>query len=135
MSTMGQSGYTLRDVLKQTESDVDQFVEGARQFDATTRDLQLKYDNRDSLSYWERIKIVAQIFGHNKKTFYFERNFLTAHGLHNRSWFKHMVFASGRFTGYAGQTLPGIREAIEDGSFDRLVSWLGKLSKALKRVF
>ncbi len=35
-------------------------------------------------------------------------------GLPGRSWYKNLVYAPGRFTGYGAKTLPGIREAIED---------------------
>ena len=44
------------------------------------------------------------------------------------------MFASGRYTGYAGQTWPGIREAVEDNDIDRAVKWLGLAAKAVKRV-
>jgi len=39
-------------------------------------------------------------------------------GLPVRPWFKNLVYAPGRFTGYGAKTLPGIREAIEDERFD-----------------
>jgi len=35
-------------------------------------------------------------------------------GLPGRSWYKNLVYAPGRFTGYEAKTLPGVREAIED---------------------
>ena len=35
-------------------------------------------------------------------------------GLPGRPWFKNLVYAPGRFTGYGAKTLPGVREAIED---------------------
>ncbi len=43
-------------------------------------------------------------------------------GLPGRPWYKNLVFAPGRFTGYGAKTLPGVREAIEDrrwGDADR----------------
>ena len=39
-------------------------------------------------------------------------------GLPGRPWFKNLVYAPGRFTGYGAKTLPGVREAIEDERFD-----------------
>ena len=39
-------------------------------------------------------------------------------GLPGRQWFKNLVYAPGRFTGYGAKTLPGVREAIEDERFD-----------------
>ena len=35
-------------------------------------------------------------------------------GLPGRDWYKNMITAPGRFTGYGAKTLPGIREAIEE---------------------
>jgi N-acetylated-alpha-linked acidic dipeptidase len=35
-------------------------------------------------------------------------------GLPGRPWYKNLIYAPGRFTGYRAKTLPGVREAIED---------------------
>jgi N-acetylated-alpha-linked acidic dipeptidase len=35
-------------------------------------------------------------------------------GLPGRAWYKNLIYAPGRFTGYGVKTLPGVREAIED---------------------
>jgi N-acetylated-alpha-linked acidic dipeptidase len=35
-------------------------------------------------------------------------------GLPGRTWYKNLIYAPGRFTGYGAKTLPGIREAIEE---------------------
>jgi N-acetylated-alpha-linked acidic dipeptidase len=35
-------------------------------------------------------------------------------GLPGRSWYKNLIYAPGRFTGYGAKTMPGVREAIED---------------------
>jgi len=35
-------------------------------------------------------------------------------GLPGRAWFKNLIYAPGRLTGYGAKTLPGVREAIED---------------------
>ena len=43
-----------------------------------------------------------------------ERSMLTKDGLPGRSWYRHMVYAPGLFTGYGVKTLPGVREAIEE---------------------
>ncbi len=36
-------------------------------------------------------------------------------GLPGRPWYRNLVYAAGRFTGYGAKTLPGVREAIEEG--------------------
>jgi len=39
-------------------------------------------------------------------------------GLPGRSWYKNLIYAPGRFTGYDPKTLPGVREAIEEERWD-----------------
>jgi N-acetylated-alpha-linked acidic dipeptidase len=43
---------------------------------------------------------------------------LREQGLPGRPWYKHMIYAPGRFTGYGAKTLPGVREAIEERRFE-----------------
>jgi N-acetylated-alpha-linked acidic dipeptidase len=38
-------------------------------------------------------------------------------GLPGRPWYRHLIYAPGRFTGYGAKTLPGVREAIEEDRF------------------
>jgi N-acetylated-alpha-linked acidic dipeptidase len=52
-------------------------------------------------------------------------------GLPGRPWFKNMVYAPGRFTGYGAKTLPGVREAIEERRFDDANTMAGRTAKAL----
>jgi N-acetylated-alpha-linked acidic dipeptidase len=47
-----------------------------------------------------------------------ERKFLNPAGLPRRPWVENVLYAPGWYTGYGVKTLPGIREAIEDGRFD-----------------
>jgi N-acetylated-alpha-linked acidic dipeptidase len=35
-------------------------------------------------------------------------------GLPGRSWYRHLIYAPGYYTGYGVKTMPGIREAVED---------------------
>ncbi|ATQ43363.1 transferrin receptor-like dimerization domain-containing protein [Caulobacter mirabilis] len=35
-------------------------------------------------------------------------------GLPGRPWYRHLIYAPGRFTGYGSKTLPGVREAVEE---------------------
>ena len=35
-------------------------------------------------------------------------------GLPGRPWFRNLVYAPGRLTGYGAKTLPGVREALEE---------------------
>jgi len=47
-----------------------------------------------------------------------ERALTKDHGLPKRPWYKHHIYAPGFYTGYGVKTLPGVREAIEQGEFD-----------------
>jgi N-acetylated-alpha-linked acidic dipeptidase len=42
---------------------------------------------------------------------------LLSEGLPRRPWYRHLIYASGFYTGYGTKTLPGIREAIEQGDW------------------
>ena len=44
-----------------------------------------------------------------------ERALTQSEGLAGRPWFKHMIYAPGRLTGYAAQFLPALEDAISDG--------------------
>ena len=40
-------------------------------------------------------------------------------GLPDREWYQHQVYAPGFYTGYGVKTIPGVREALEQGQSER----------------
>lgn len=52
-------------------------------------------------------------------------------GLPGRAWYRHMIYAPGRFTGYDAKTLPGVREAIEERRFDDANVYAGRIAAVL----
>jgi N-acetylated-alpha-linked acidic dipeptidase len=48
-----------------------------------------------------------------------------------RGWYKNMIYAPGRFTGYGAKTLPGVREAIEDERWADVDTYVAMIGKAL----
>ncbi len=46
-----------------------------------------------------------------------EQSLIVDVGLPGRDWYKHLIYAPGRYTGYEPKTLPGVREAIEEERF------------------
>ena len=42
-----------------------------------------------------------------------ETDLLSPHGLPNRPWYKHTIYAPGEFTGYSAVVIPGVNEAID----------------------
>jgi N-acetylated-alpha-linked acidic dipeptidase len=49
-----------------------------------------------------------------------------------RGWYRNMIYAPGRFTGYGAKTLPGVREAIEDERWEDADMYAGLVGKALE---
>jgi N-acetylated-alpha-linked acidic dipeptidase len=52
-------------------------------------------------------------------------------GLPGRTWYKNLIYAPGRFTGYAPKTLPGVREAIEEERWDDVDRYAIRTAAAL----
>ena len=48
-----------------------------------------------------------------------------------RGWYKNMIYAPGRLTGYGAKTLPGVREAIEDERWEDVDAYAALIGKAL----
>jgi N-acetylated-alpha-linked acidic dipeptidase len=48
-----------------------------------------------------------------------------------RGWYKNMIWAPGRLTGYGAKTLPGVREAIEDERWADVDTYSTLVGKAL----
>lgn len=77
----------------------------------------------------------------NKALYHAEQQLLLTNGLPRRAWYKHTLYAPGFYTGYGVKTLPGIREALEQGnwqeaqeqitaaagSIDKLAAYLQKI--------
>ncbi|KAI9759909.1 MAG: hypothetical protein M4579_002034 [Chaenotheca gracillima] len=73
--------------------------------------------------WWQKVKLYYEVRLVNSKYKYFERQFLYAKGLDGRSWFKHVVFAPGLWTGYAGATFPGLVESIDAKDWKNVQKW------------
>jgi N-acetylated-alpha-linked acidic dipeptidase len=43
-----------------------------------------------------------------------EQTLIAPKGLPGREWYRHMIYAPGKYTGYGAKTLPGVRESIEE---------------------
>jgi N-acetylated-alpha-linked acidic dipeptidase len=60
-----------------------------------------------------------------------ERKFLNADGLPRRPWTQNILYAPGWYTGYGVKTLPGVREAIEDGRYTEASAQLTIAAQAI----
>ena len=57
---------------------------------------------------------------------------MSDHGLPNRPWYKHEIYAPGFYTGYAVKTIPAVREAIEQKQWQLADEQIGVVSKVLE---
>jgi N-acetylated-alpha-linked acidic dipeptidase len=53
-------------------------------------------------------------------------------GLPRRPWMKHLLYAPGWYTGYSAKTMPGVREAIEEGRYAEAETQIGLVARALQ---
>lgn len=60
-----------------------------------------------------------------------ETQLTEAHGLPEREWYTHMIYAPGAHTGYGVKTLPGVREAIEEYRWDEANHYLAVIAGVL----
>ena len=63
-----------------------------------------------------------------------ERALLIPDGLPDRPWFRHVVYAPGRYTGYAAVVIPGVNEAIDKHDVERTRQQIAVLAAALHRA-
>ena len=62
-----------------------------------------------------------------------ERQLTDDAGLPKRSWYRHLLYAPGLYTGYAVKTMPGVREAIEQKQYREAETEIARVAKALER--
>ena len=100
-------------------------LETAAKFDAEADSLALLVNSPKTPKTPAALtKLYASVRTINTKYKLLERQFLYTHGLDGRSWFKHVVFAPGLWTGYAGATFPGLVEALDDGNMTSVTRWV-----------
>jgi N-acetylated-alpha-linked acidic dipeptidase len=61
-----------------------------------------------------------------------ERRLTNPDGLPRRSWYKHLLYAPGVYTGYGVKTVPGVREGIEQKRYAEADLEIVRVSKALE---
>ena len=59
---------------------------------------------------------------------------LLPNGLPDRPWYRHAIYAPGRYTGYAAVVIPGVNEAIDRGSRDLAQRQAVDLAEAINRA-
>ncbi|TGO83021.1 hypothetical protein BPOR_0717g00030 [Botrytis porri] len=89
------------------------------------------------MPWWKivsKVKLYHHIRTVNEKYKYLERKFLYQEGLDGRSWFKHVVFAPGLWTGYAGAVFPGLVESIDAEDYENAEKWIDVIGECLENA-
>lgn len=71
--------------------------------------------------------------GVNERLLQAERTLTSSEGLKGRPWYTHMLYAPGFYTGYGVKTVPGVREAIEQGQWQEADREIVRAAAALER--
>ena len=69
----------------------------------------------------------------NQQLLQAERALTSPQGLANRTWYQHLLYAPGFYTGYGVKTMPGVREAIEQGEWKNADPEIVRVADALNR--
>ncbi|KAK9461446.1 uncharacterized protein V1516DRAFT_664602 [Lipomyces oligophaga] len=83
---------------------------------------------------YKKIRLYAQIAAINRQYMKFERQFLYSGGLDGREWFKHVVFAPGIWTGYAGAQFPALDEALDARNITATKKWLDIITNCIQQA-
>jgi len=68
----------------------------------------------------------------NRELIETERKLTNVDGLPRRSWYKHLLYAPGVYSGYGVKTVPGVREGIEQKRYGEAELEIVRVSKALE---
>ncbi len=90
-----------------------------------------RYDKAYSRAVSEGRTAVAK--GVNDRLIQAERALTSPDGLKNRPWYVHMLYAPGFYTGYGVKTIPGVREAIEQGQWQDADREIARAAAAIDR--
>jgi N-acetylated-alpha-linked acidic dipeptidase len=68
----------------------------------------------------------------NAKLMQSERTLTSEDGLPGRSWYKHLLYAPGVYSGYGVKTVPGVREGIEQKRYAEAEQEIARVAKVLE---
>jgi N-acetylated-alpha-linked acidic dipeptidase len=90
-----------------------------------------RYDRTYARAVSEGRSSVAKVV--NQRLIQAERALTSTEGLKNRPWYVHMLYAPGFYTGYGVKTIPGVREAIEQGEWEDAEREIARAAAAVER--
>jgi len=77
---------------------------------------------------------MARLTALDQALFHTERDLASDPGLPGRPWFRHRIYAPGKYTGYEAKTLPGIREAVEAGNMEEATEQTAEVVRVLRNL-
>jgi N-acetylated-alpha-linked acidic dipeptidase len=75
----------------------------------------------------------ARLASLNARLIQAERQFIDEAGLTRRTWYRHLLYAPGFYTGYGVKTMPGVREAIEEKRYADVEPEVVRVATAIDR--
>lgn len=135
-STSSASPETFETSLQRLHKAVAKLAARAAELDRRADKLDEKLRGRH-IPWWKwpvRLHLGWQARKVNTKYKLLERAFLYEEGLDGRPWFKHVVFAPGLWTGYAGAVFPGLVESIDDEDWVNAERWVDIIESRLKNA-
>ncbi|KAI1163195.1 hypothetical protein F5B18DRAFT_651919 [Nemania serpens] len=112
---------------------INEMKSAAAALDAKARKLAKQANEHIPWWHWiKKLKLLHHIRFTNTKYKRIERAFIYPGGLDGRSWFKHVVFAPGVWTGYAGAVFPGLVESIDNNDFTNAIKWVSIIDSCIK---
>lgn len=117
--------------LKELEQVAKKIQKYARDLDARAAITNAHVAHWSELNPHEQTALLKSVEALNEEYKHVERAFLDKKGLKGRSFFKHVLYAPGRWTGYAGAVFPSIVEAETRRDY---LDAIHRVVKILKRV-
>ena len=102
---------------------VDSLTRSAKHYQQATAQKQASFGDE---------AFAAKLGTLNRELIESERKLTNADGLPRRSWYKHLLYAPGVYSGYEVKTVPGVREGIEQKRYAEAESEIVRVSKALE---
>ena len=126
---------TLKLSFQSLHDAASKLIKSAAEHDAWAAELAEEAGN--NIPWWKwysKLKLFYSIRRVNTKYKFLERQFLYQKGLDGRSWFKHVVYAPGIWTGYSGAVFPGLVEAIQAKDYGNAERWVGIIERRLLKA-
>ncbi|KAK4155527.1 hypothetical protein C8A00DRAFT_13473 [Chaetomidium leptoderma] len=134
-SSSSSSAKSFKTSLKRLHKALEKLTSRATALDKHADDLDREL--KQHIPWWKwpaKLRLGFEIRKVNTKYKYFERSFLFDQGLDGRPWFKHVVFAPGLWTGYAGAVFPGLMESIDNEDWVNAERWVDIIESRMRNA-